>query len=130
MDRDVDIAESLDELDRLSAGPAEMPVENDSDIGSVEAPILATARAVTLLVRVRLAVGGQSAVGMVLVEAQSVLEERGLGSGQAGLGRHAHRRTEDSILTIMAAMIPLRRACRQAAAFPACGRSAGLSRRR
>ncbi|GLW35208.1 hypothetical protein Areg01_81440 [Actinoplanes regularis] len=62
----------------------------------------------TLIVRIRLTVARQSTVGMLLMETQSVFEQCDLGSEQSRLGRHAHRRTEDSILSIMAAMIPPR----------------------
>jgi hypothetical protein len=71
---------------------------------------------VTLIVWIRLTIAGQSAVGMVLMETQSVFEQSYLGSEQSRLGRHTHRRTEDSILSIMGAMIPPSRALHQAAA--------------
>ena len=61
----------------------------------------------TVLVRIRLTVATQNTVGMLLVETQSVFEQSDPGSEQSRLGRHAHRRTEDSILLIMAAMMPL-----------------------
>ncbi|MFG1653235.1 hypothetical protein ACGFIE_25230 [Micromonospora sp. NPDC049275] len=61
---------------------------------------------VTVMVRIRFTVARQSTVGMLLMETQSVLEQGDLGSEQSRLGHHAHRRTDDSILAIMAAMIP------------------------
>jgi hypothetical protein len=74
----------------------------------------------TVSVRIRLTVARQNTVRMLLVETQSVLEQSNLGSEQSRLGRHAHRRTEDSILSIMAAMIPPSRALQQAAAPVKC----------
>ncbi|GIJ10459.1 hypothetical protein Van01_36730 [Micromonospora andamanensis] len=62
----------------------------------------------TLIVRIRLTVARQSPIGMSLMETQSVVEQSDPGSEQSRLGRHAHRRTEDSILSIMAVMIPPR----------------------
>jgi hypothetical protein len=43
----------------------------------------------------------------LLMETKGVCEQSGLGSERSGLGRHAHRRTEDSILSIMTGMMPL-----------------------
>ncbi|GAB3854939.1 hypothetical protein GCM10029963_48750 [Micromonospora andamanensis] len=39
VDRDVHIAEGVDKLTRLRVGLTEVPVEDDSDIGTVEPPI-------------------------------------------------------------------------------------------
>src|SRR4051812_28949175 len=39
MDRDADIAEGVDKLNRRRVRLTEMPVEDDSDIGSVEAAV-------------------------------------------------------------------------------------------
>jgi hypothetical protein len=71
---------------------------------------------VSVLVRIRLTVARQRTVGVLLMETQSVFEQSDLGSEQSRLSRHAHRRTEDSILSITIAMIPPSRALQQAAA--------------
>ncbi|GIJ24527.1 hypothetical protein Vlu01_51510 [Micromonospora lutea] len=60
----------------------------------------------TFCVRIRLTVARQDTIGMLLVETQRVFVQSDSGSEQSRLGRHAHRRTEDSILSIMAAMMP------------------------
>ena len=66
----------------------------------------------TPLVRIRLTVARQSTVGMLLMETQSVFEQSDLGFERSRLGSHAHRQTEDSILSIMTAMISPPRASR------------------
>jgi hypothetical protein len=114
MDRDVDIAEGVDKLNRLRARLTEMPVEDDSDIGSVEPAVPRTPGRplrtvpVTFIVWIRLTVARQSTVGMLLMQTQSVFEQGDLGSEQSRLGRHAHRRTGDSFLSIMTAIVPSR----------------------
>ncbi|GIE76553.1 hypothetical protein Aph02nite_25030 [Actinoplanes philippinensis] len=96
--RDVDVAEDVHEFAGLRAGPAEVPVEEDSHVGSVEAPG-GRPGAVTGLVRIRLAAVRQRTVGMAPVKAQR-MDEQG--------ARGAHRRVADSILSIMAAIVPSR----------------------
>jgi hypothetical protein len=63
---------------------------------------------VAFVVRMRLAVTRQGTVRNVLMQTQGVFEQGRLGSEQPRLGRHAHRRTEDSILSIMIGMVPAR----------------------
>ncbi|MGC1214336.1 MAG: hypothetical protein WA890_24140 [Micromonospora sp.] len=91
-------------------GFGEVPVEDGGDIGAIESPIFlglgSRPRTVELVIWIRLAVTQQNAVRILLMETKGVCEQSRLGSERSGLGRHAHRRTEDSILAIMAAMMP------------------------
>ncbi|GAA3774025.1 hypothetical protein GCM10022225_72140 [Plantactinospora mayteni] len=72
MDRDVGIAEGVDKFTRQRVRLTEVPVEDDSDIGSVESSIPRTPgcrpQVVTLFIRIRLTVARQNTVGMLLME--------------------------------------------------------------
>ncbi|WP_344619165.1 hypothetical protein [Dactylosporangium salmoneum] len=106
----MDAVERVGKFAWRRVGLGEVPVEDGGDIGAVESPILlglgSRPPTVEFVVWIRLAVTRQDAVRILLMETKSVCEQRGLGSERSGLGRHAHRRTEDSILAIMAAMMP------------------------
>lgn len=74
--------------------------KDGGDIGAVESPIVlglgSRPPTVEFVVWIRLAVSRQNAVRISLI----------WGPSGPGPGRQAHRRTEDSILAIMAAMMP------------------------
>ena len=85
-----------------------MPVEDGGDVGAFESPIFGLGSrtpTVEFVVWTRLAITRQNAVRILLMETEGVCEQTGLGSERSGLGRHAHRRTEDSFLAIMAAIM-------------------------
>ncbi|MEV4141690.1 hypothetical protein AB0J72_57245 [Dactylosporangium sp. NPDC049742] len=100
----MDVVKRAGELARRCTGPGEVPVEDGGGIDAVESPILVGlgSRPVPVgsVVRIRCAVTGQDTIRMLPVQTQRVGEER------SGLGRLAHRRTEDSILAIMATIMP------------------------
>ncbi|GIH19349.1 hypothetical protein Raf01_75210 [Rugosimonospora africana] len=110
VDRYVDVVERVGEFAWWRIGLGEVPVEDGGDVGALESPIFwrlgSRPPTVEFVIGIRLAVARQNAVRTLLMKAKSVCEQSVLGSEQSGLGRHAHRRTEDSILTIMAAMMP------------------------
>ncbi|GAB3088696.1 hypothetical protein [Micromonospora schwarzwaldensis] len=90
-----------------------MHVENGGNFDAAEALIFPGLRAlppvaVASVVRTGLAITRQGRVRILLMQAQGVFEQGGLGSERSRLGRHAHRQTEDSILSIMAGMTPAR----------------------
>jgi hypothetical protein len=106
----VDAVERVGKFAWRRIGLGEVPVEDGGDIGAIESPIFlrmgSRPPTVQLVVWIRLAVTRQNAVRILLMETNGVCEQSDLGSERSGLGRHAHRRTEDSILAIMAAMMP------------------------
>lgn len=111
MDGDVGIVERLGKFACRRVRLTEVPVENDGDIGSVESPVAPgrpgpRPRSVAVLVRIWLAVMGENTVGILLMQTQGMGEQGHRGSEQSRLGWRAHRRTEDSILLIMAAVYP------------------------
>ena len=76
------------------------------DVSTAAAPILRLSRtglptSVLSLIRIRLTVTEKRRVGILAMHSQRMIEYRQLGSEQSRLGCHAHRRTEDSILSIM-----------------------------
>jgi hypothetical protein len=88
-------------------------VEDSGDVSTVEPPIFPGLRSmpptvVEVVVRIRLAVTRKRRVRILLMQAQSVFEQGDLGSERSRLGRHAHRRTENSTLSIMPGMMPAR----------------------
>ncbi|MEV0217718.1 hypothetical protein [Micromonospora sp. NPDC050695] len=92
---------------------AEVHVEDGGNVDAAEALIFPGLRtlppaAVEFVVRIRLAITRQGRVRILLMQAQGVFEQGGLGSERSRLGRHAHQRTEGSILSIMAGMMPAR----------------------
>ncbi|MBO2465462.1 hypothetical protein [Actinomadura violacea] len=104
VDGDVHVVEGPCELVRCCVGPGEELVQDvggggDAAPSSVGGPF--DPSAVRVVVRVRLAVAGERGVGMESVEPQRVVVQARLISERSRLGRLAHRRTEDSILSIM-----------------------------
>ncbi|MFI1195342.1 hypothetical protein ACH4T9_19075 [Micromonospora sp. NPDC020750] len=90
-----------------------MHVEDGGNFDAAEALIFPGLRAlppvaVAFVVRIGLAITRQGRVRILLMQAQGVFEQGGLGSERSRLGRHVHRRTDDSILSIMAGMMPVR----------------------
>lgn len=113
MNRDVSLAERVGEFTRWRISLAKVHVEDGGNVDAAEALIFPGLRslppeAVELVVRIRLTITCQGQVRILLMQAQGVFEQCGLGSERSRLGRHAHRRMEDSILSIMAGMMPVR----------------------
>jgi hypothetical protein len=108
--RNVDAVERVGKFAWWRPGLGEVPVEDGGDVGAIESPIFlglgSRPPTVKFVVWIRLAVTRQDAVGILLMETKGVCEQSGLRSERSGLGRHAHRRTEDSILSIMTGMMP------------------------
>lgn len=109
VDRDVDVVERVDERVRWCAGRAEVRIQDGSDFGTDQPLIFlntGAAPAVELVIRVRLAVAWQRRMRSFPMQPQGVFEQADPGSERHRLGRHAHRRTEDSILSITRQIIP------------------------
>jgi len=109
MDRDVNVVEHVGEFAGRGLGPREMRVE-DRRYGCARTSWILRYRrpmpAVGIAVRIRLAITRERRVWILPVEAQSVFEKGQSGFEQSMLGRRAQRRREDSILSIMAGIMP------------------------
>ncbi|GGP13771.1 hypothetical protein LDL08_21020 [Nonomuraea glycinis] len=122
MDGDVDIMERIGERAWRGLRLGEVCVQDAGDVRASESLIFRwvwpSPLTVESIVGVRLSITWQRGVWILLMQVHRVVEQADLGSERSRLGRRAHRRREDSILSIMFAMMPARFGGRQGTPLP------------
>ncbi|GGM61340.1 hypothetical protein GCM10011608_53030 [Micromonospora sonchi] len=106
VDRNIKVMERPGKIAWNGRRLGEMRVQHSGDLSTAAALILRLSRtrlstSMLSVIRIRLTVTGKRSVGILAVHPQRVIKQRQLGSEQSRLGCRAHRRTDDSILSIM-----------------------------